>query len=1020
MRLSMLYCMLFLQCLAIGQSPFVFHRFSTADGLNTNKVKCVWQDQKGFIWIGSEVGIQRFDGRKIVSFGGINGHQSPPSLEVDQILDAGNGNLWLLQGSHIGKFNTMDFQYVGIPINTMGAIPERNEFKLFIDGKGQTFLCASRYGLLWFDTTTMSFVDKNLPIKTPKGWGINAIYEDTETGEYFISSNRGLAIYNSATGSLTYEGHNPENNLLLNTDLYPNSINFIHDNQGTWWAGYWDYNKREDRPRMLHYDPSTKAILSDTLGIHSSTKGYSLFRQMLETRKGQIWIAGDNTLISSDNDAKGFTQHLKDDPKEFDIKCATIYHLFEDHEGNLWLSTDNGLYFINLAQREVYNMVIMDDDAQDTQVNALLETHNGEIWIGTWGNGLIYYDADMVKIQANPYAVIGKEDLGFFKKIWDLCQHKTTHQIWAACQNGSLAIFDPESKKVLQWLKPPVFENTTIRQVKEDKNGNLWFGTQNGSLIKWVKNKDDDNGSFELVHKFNTIIYKLYFDDQDHLWIGTHRQGVYVVDVGTNIILNHFDKAFNDRFSILDNSILDIQQYNDSIFFLGSQVLNILNISSGKVSKVSAYEGLNGSMVSQLMLDDEGILWMITNNGLGNYNYDKKIITAYNNLHGIIYGERTNAAKFKMKNGKIWFGGENVVFGFLPETLKYKEPPPSVVLTDFKLFNKYMPLDSIMAQKEVTLKHYQNSFTFYFSALNFNQQHKLQYYYRIPGINRDWVKAEQDLAANYTTVPPGRYTFEVKCMNIQGLESKEVTILGFRVLPPFYGTWWFLTLLSLGVLGLVYLFYRLKLNKMLAVEKLRNKVARDLHDDMGSTLSTINILSSMAKSKMNSDNVTSSNYLTKITDNSQRMMEAMDDIVWSIKPDNDSMQRVLARMREYATSVLEAKDIEVTFQIEDRINHLKLNMEARRDLFLIFKEAINNSAKYSHSNQVFVNFYCKNKRLFMHIKDNGVGFEIHNADNGNGLDNMHKRAEAVKGGLVIQSHPGAGTEITLNIPMSPK
>jgi signal transduction histidine kinase len=201
------------------------------------------------------------------------------------------------------------------------------------------------------------------------------------------------------------------------------------------------------------------------------------------------------------------------------------------------------------------------------------------------------------------------------------------------------------------------------------------------------------------------------------------------------------------------------------------------------------------------------------------------------------------------------------------------------------------------------------------------------------------------------------------------------------------------------------------------MEKLRNRVARDLHDDMGSTLSTINILSAMAKTKMNVDAVKTSEYLTKISDNSQRMMEAMDDIVWSIKPSNDSLQRITARMREFATNVLEAKDMALRFEVDEKVCDIKLNMAARRDFFLIFKEAVNNVAKYSKANTVTISVACKNRRLLMKVKDDGVGFATGRAD-GNGLSNMQKRADAMNGSISIISAPGKGTEVVMSIPIA--
>jgi signal transduction histidine kinase len=186
---------------------------------------------------------------------------------------------------------------------------------------------------------------------------------------------------------------------------------------------------------------------------------------------------------------------------------------------------------------------------------------------------------------------------------------------------------------------------------------------------------------------------------------------------------------------------------------------------------------------------------------------------------------------------------------------------------------------------------------------------------------------------------------------------------------------------------------------------------------MGSTLSTINILSAMAKSKMNSDPVKTAGYISKISDNSQRMMEAMDDIVWSIKPSNDTMQRVTARMREFATNVLEAKDILLHFVVEEDVFDVRLNMEARRDFFLVFKEALNNAAKYSRATEVWVSVAMYNRQLSFAIKDNGVGFDVAKADGGNGLGNMQKRADNMNGKLRVKSVEGEGTEVWLVVPV---
>src|SRR6185436_14257262 len=254
--------------------------------------------------------------------------------------------------------------------------------------------------------------------------------------------------------------------------------------------------------------------------------------------------------------------------------------------------------------------------------------------------------------------------------------------------------------------------------------------------------------------------------------------------------------------------------------------------------------------------------------------------------------------------------------------------------------------------------------------------------------------------------------FKLKTISRDNVPSKEIATLKIHIDPPFWNSWWFYLLCAAAVAGLLYFIYKLRVNRILAVEMVRRRVARDLHDDMGSTLSTINILSEMAKMKIRNDVEKTSEYIGKISDNSSRMMEAIDDIVWSINPMNDSMQKITARMREFATSVLEAKDIDLDFKVEDEVSHLTLDMEARRDFFLIFKEAVNNVAKYSNCRNASIYVGVRQKRLLLDIRDNGVGFDVNN-DNGNGLINMKKRADSLKGKIVITSLPGAGSQVSL-------
>jgi signal transduction histidine kinase len=257
----------------------------------------------------------------------------------------------------------------------------------------------------------------------------------------------------------------------------------------------------------------------------------------------------------------------------------------------------------------------------------------------------------------------------------------------------------------------------------------------------------------------------------------------------------------------------------------------------------------------------------------------------------------------------------------------------------------------------------------------------------------------------------------VKYRNTDGEESSAPTVIPFIIHPPFYLTWWFLAIAFGLVAWLVYLLHRIRVNKLLTMEKVRVHIARDLHDDMGSTLSSINILSLMSTKAIDKEPAKSKEYLSRISAYSQRMMESMDDIVWSINPLNDGMEKIVARMREVAASNLEPKEVEYRFYIDETVSHLKLDMGKRRDLFLIYKEAINNLAKYADCSKAIIHITAKNKRILMHIEDNGCGFDETLLNDGNGLINMRKRAEDLNGRLTIKSRPGLGTELTLNIPV---
>jgi two-component sensor histidine kinase len=337
---------------------------------------------------------------------------------------------------------------------------------------------------------------------------------------------------------------------------------------------------------------------------------------------------------------------------------------------------------------------------------------------------------------------------------------------------------------------------------------------------------------------------------------------------------------------------------------------------------------------------------------------------------------------------------------------------PAVSIKEFKLLNNNLPVDSLLRIKTITLSADENSFSISFAAVDTTAGNDVIYYYKLDGADKQWIKAGRSATVNYTLLPPGRYDFKITCnTHDPGIGNKAALHIVIKI--PFWLSWWFIILGCMAFVGVAYYLHTQRIKRLMEVEAIRQKVSRDLHDDIGSTLSTINILSMMAKSRLAEDPVKASEYLGKISDNSSRMMEAMDDIVWSINPVNDSMQKVFVRMREFATEVLEPKEMKLHFQFAEEANHTALNMEQRRDIFLIFKEAVNNVAKYSRASEAECIVSVTNNIFLLVIKDNGVGFDVAAADKGNGLNNMQKRAEKLKAKFNITSGARSGTQVSV-------
>lgn len=1008
---SLFSCLLLVTGVLRAQHDFTFNRIGTDDGIGlaSNVVYCAYQDAKGFIWVGTANGLQRFDGSKFIQMSSEKSANSLLVSNLTQIVPIDSTSFWLAfpYRQEFGIFNTTTFKYTRIPIDEPQNLVSKSEFKLWKDNYGETFLSVYAHGILHYDKKKKRFVDDNY-FRFPKGWSASlSFYEDTLKHRYwFPCGTNGFAVFDKASGQLFTSQYNPQNIPLLNIKKIQAGASDVYiDKQRRIWAFSW--------PGGVHYKrcfDSTGREIKDTLGLNGSPD-YMETRSFFETRKGLFWIYGMNALFNYDRNDHRFYMYDHAAGSSTGIQFQSVYQVMEDHDGSVWVCTDNGLYFTSPGSG-TYNVVDMLFDTKEggTEFTDILELRTGGYWLSTWGKGIYTLDRNRRLRPNNIYAnmpAMSETRRIEFRQAWALYEH-SDGKVWIGCQGGNYMLYDVATQKT-EYRFLPETGRWTIRYITGDRKGNVWLSTFGGRLIKY------DGKTFSVMQDLGSVISKIKVDNEGLLWLACENNGLFCVSADGTKILKHYTSDTKDN-KLFINTGKDIEQLNDSTIVFGAGAINFINKRTGKVHWLTFDEGLPSNTIQRIRVDREGYLWMVTLNGLCRYNPNTRRVTAYGRKDGITLAHLTTAADYYCSDGFVMFAGGNALMYFKPNTFEAKQPP-DVMITDFKLFNNYVPVDSLLSLPKVELGYNQNSFSIYFAALSYLQRDKLTYYYKMTGIDKDWIKADRQNFINYSLLPPGTYTFSVYCEDIDGARSKHITELTVRIRPPFWRTWTFMAFCMLLVGLCVYLIDRLRINKLLAVEKLRIRVARDLHDDMGSTLSTINILSSMAKSKIQVDPARTTEYLGKISDNSQRMMDAMDDIVWSIKPSNDSMQKIAARMREFAINVLEAKEIEMDFRIDDDVFDVKLNMEARRDFFLIFKEAVNNAAKYSNASQVTIQLGLHGKRLVLVVSDDGVGFVPDEADNGNGLGNMLKRADAMKARIQISSVPGNGTHVTLNVPV---
>ena len=801
------------------RKPF-FRRISTTEGLSQSHVSAILKDSKGFMWFGTDEGLNKFDGYRFSFFK--HYPDNPSSIDdniVFDILEDYDKNLWVGTNNGLNKFDRKKNAFSHFFKEDMHL----NVRDIFQDSKHRMWLGTSS-GLFLLDLKKGSYTQFRHEQNNRNSLSNDFIFKITEdkSGDLWIATKNGLDRFNPEKKTFLKYFHDAKKVNSLET----NWIKVVYrDHSDNIWIGMLGGG-------IAKYNPVNNTFKSFK---HNPQKANSLAHNdilsILEDRNGRLWVGTENGGISIYNEKEDrFTTVAYDPNDNNSLSNNSIYSLYEDNIGNMWVGTwSGGVNFLPKFGNKftLYKSILNQNGLNNNIVLSVAGDSDGNIWIGTDGGGLNFFnrkDHSFSAIRNQPgnknspntdyiISVLEVEKdllaLGFHRGGFDLYNRKTgvfVHHLPILNNSNSLSA-------------PSV--NTIIK----DKDLNLWIGTWAGGLNFYDRKADkftqylhDPNNSNSLCDNFINILWE---DSDGTVWIGTDN-GLDAFN-RTSGKFTHFKHNPKDPTSIRNNNILTIMGADKGKIWIGTGGgLCLLDKKTKSFKVVTEKDGLPNNVINGILKDSKGCLWISTNKGVSKYDPQTNIFRNYTIADGLQGNEFKAKSAFQAKDGQMFFGGPNGLNSFYPDSIRDNDFIPPVYITDFQIFNKSVfvgdkdsPLNNEISETtEIRLDHKQSVFSFEFAALNYTLSRKNQYSYKLEGFDKDWNLVGNRRIATYTNLDPGTYTFRVKGSNNDGIWNEEGTSVRVIILPPFWLTWWFKLLIALLILGGALGFYKYRIGRI--------------------------------------------------------------------------------------------------------------------------------------------------------------------------------------------------------------
>ena len=1056
--------------------------YSSADGLASSVIQNIFRDSKGFLWFCARGGLSRFDGYQFTSYK-IN-DESASSL-IHYFLETRDGNYWISTDSGLYRVRPPENTAVqpvanrpgsGVRVLNAERVADGTFYVLYEDSKGRfwggsglsqgLFLIEDRDA----EKVTLKAVDFSPTARKENRLAIRSMVEGKDDSLWLISMAGAMRRLP--------DGRWVEYQLPLAKNEAPYSIRL--DNKGWVWFSHntgvyvlkpesiSDFaNDEQPIIRALPIEEQEVGVVG-TINLptesgkmirlrfkengDSNNAGQTVtsnIQEIYPTSDGKMWLPSSKSLYVFD----GGNYERLHDTNSLPGKSTQIV---EDLQGNLWFGTAAGVF------KYVRNGLITYNQAgglTEPLVHSIQETPNGQLLVvhGNWFVSLVSAEG-ITTTQLN----LPKDSLSTWTSKPSF-QDKTG-AVWSLANKGLYRFSSFNSladlkQKIPQNIVNPLIQKDFWYRAFPDGQGNIWFTTHATPEKNFLYKYNLQTGEWtnytnaEGFPKGNTVA-SFAEDKVGNLWFGFY---------GENGIVKFSNGRFtqiNEAHGLPKGAALDLHIDGKGRLWISSSSdgvarLDDPNAVNLRFIRYTENQGLSSNNVRCLAEDADGNIYAGTVRGVSRINPETGNIKNLTTVDGLAADFVT--AAFRDKQGAMWFGTANGLSKFEPK--KETAPPaPQVLISDLQIAGTNYSVSefgqSLIEGIEVAAS--QNNLRVDFFGIG--EAKNLRYQYKLEGSGGEWSQPSEQRSVDFGNLNYGTYRLLIRAVNNVGVSSENPSVISFKINPPFYKTWWFVTLAVLMLGGSVFALDRYRVSKTRQIEKayfdlqksetekreaetalqksreerfkelerVRTRIATDLHDDIGSSLTQIAVLSEVARGQANLLKAEQlSTPLERIKGVSKELVSVMSDIVWAINPTKDNLPDLVQRMRRFGSDVLSGRGGKFELSAPEVEDNLALGANIRREVFAIFKEAVNNIVKYAEATETKVSFQIEDNWIILKIEDNGKGFntnEILSEDfrpeiGGNGLVNMRRRAKELGGACEILSELNHGTKIIINIPL---